>query len=306
MDHTHKPLVLVQHHGHSHVQSELHRPEEKKRLIWTVILTGSMMVAEVVAGWLTNSLALISDAQHMFTHFFALGVSLFALLYAKKECSPEKSFGLYRAEVLAALFNGITLLLITAYIFYLVIGRIFQPEPIAEIQMLIVAIVGLLVNLGSAVILWPVGKKDLNVRSAFLHMLADTASSGGIIVGAFLIILTGWYVIDAIVSLLIGLVILYWSFGLLRDSITVLMEATPKHIRIEEVKALIRANLPQVRQIHDLHVWEITSQMYSMTAHVVVQDMTVCETEDLRDRICHLMEHNFGVNHCVLQFETRE
>jgi cobalt-zinc-cadmium efflux system protein len=306
MDHTHKPLVLVQHHGHSHVQAELHRPEEKKRLIWTVILTGSMMVVEVVAGWLTNSLALISDAQHMFTHFFALGVSLFALLYAKRECSPEKSFGLYRAEVLAALFNGITLLLITAYIFYLAIGRIFQPEPIAEIQMLIVAIGGLLVNLGSAVILWPVGKKDLNVRSAFLHMLADTASSGGIIVGALLIILTGWYVIDAIVSLLIGLVILYWSFGLLRDSITVLMEATPKHIRIEEVKALIRANLPQVRQIHDLHVWEITSQMYSMTAHVVVQDMAVCETEDLRDRICHLMEHNFGVNHCVLQFETRE
>jgi cobalt-zinc-cadmium efflux system protein len=264
----------------------------------TMALTGSTMVVEVVGGVLTGSLALLSDAGHMLTHFFALLVSFIAIKLAALPTSPRRSFGLYRVEVLAALLNGATLLFIIAYIFYEAVGRLLHPAPIKELPMFLVALLGLVVNLASAAILMDVGKTDLNVRSAFLHMLGDTASSVGIVVGAIVIYFTGWYVIDPLLSMLIAFVILVWSWNLLRDSVNILLETAPKHINIDDVIATIREEAPEVVDVHDVHIWEITSQMYSMTAHLVFrEDCVVSECADLFERLNEPMLKKFQISH---------
>jgi len=226
---------------------------ERRRLLLTMSLTGATMVVEVIGGVLTGSLALLSDAGHMLTHFFALLVSFIAIKLAALPTRPSRSFGLYRVEVLAALLNGLTLLFITAAIFYEAVGRLLHPSLIKELPMFLVAILGLGVNLASAFILLDVGKSDLNVRSAFLHMVGDTASSVGIVVGAILIYFTGWYVIDPLLSMMIAVVILVWSWNLLRDSVSILLETAPRHVDIEQVVATILKEAPEIRDVHDVH-----------------------------------------------------
>lgn len=300
MIHFHQPLSSLPHfheHGdddHRHV----HRAVERKRLILTMALTGSTMIVEIVGGILTGSLALLSDAGHMLTHFFALLVSFIAIRLASLPTSSRRSFGLYRVEVLAALLNGITLLVITAFIFYEAVARVVHPAPIKELPMFVVAIVGLVVNLLSAVILLDVGKSDLNVRSAFLHMLGDTASSFGIVVGAIVIYFTGWYIIDPLLSILIAVVILIWSWNLLKDSINILLETAPKHIDIAEVIRTIKEEAPEIAEVHDVHVWEITSQMYSMTAHLIFKnDRSVSECARVFERLNNPLLEKFQISH---------
>ncbi|MBI4832509.1 MAG: cation transporter, partial [Candidatus Lindowbacteria bacterium] len=248
MIHFHRPLSTLSHF-HEHEEADhrhIHRAVERKRLVLTMALTGSTMAVEVIGGIFTGSLALLSDAGHMLTHFFALLVSFIAIKLATLPTRPTRSFGLYRIEVLAALLNGLTLLLITGFIFYEAVGRLVQPSPIKELPMFVVAAVGLAVNLASAFILLDVGRTDLNVRSAFLHMVGDTASSVGIVAGAIVIYFTGWYIVDPLLSLLIAAVILLWSWNLLRDSVSILLETAPKHISINEVIGEIRREAPEV------------------------------------------------------------
>jgi len=261
-------------------------------------LTGSMMVAEIIGGILTGSLALLSDAGHMLTHFFALLVSFIAIKLASLPTRPNRSFGLYRVEVLAALFNGLTLLLIIAYISYEAFGRLLHPAPIKEVPMFLVAVLGLIVNLASAAILLDVGKTDLNVRSAFLHMLGDTASSVGIVAGAIVIYFTKWYIIDPLLSILIAVVILVWSWNLLRDSINILLETAPKHIDINKVIATIKEEAPEIAGVHDVHIWEITSQMYSMTAHLMFrEDCPVSTCAEVFQRLNGPLLERFQISH---------
>ena len=308
MIHFHQPLSTLRHF-HDHEETEhrhAHRAVERKRLVLTMALTGSTMAVEVVGGLLTGSLALLSDAGHMLTHFFALLVSFIAIKLATLPTRPSRSFGLYRVEVLAALFNGITLLFIIAYIFYEAVGRLFNPVPIKELPMFIVAVVGLVVNLASAMILLDVGKTDLNVRSAFLHMVGDTASSVGIVAGAIVIYFTGWYIIDPLLSMLIAAVILVWSWNLLKDSINILLETAPKHIHIEEVIDTIRQEAPEVLDVHDVHIWEITSQMYSMTAHLVFREnCTVSECASVFQRLNQPLLKRFQISHVNFSPEHR-
>jgi cobalt-zinc-cadmium efflux system protein len=261
-------------------------------------LTGGTMLVEVIGGWLTGSLALLSDAGHMLTHFFALMISLLAIVVAAIPTHPKRSFGLYRIEVLAALLNGLTLLLITGFILYEGVYRLFHVVPVKEVPMLLVAVVGLLINLLSAVILFDVGKEDLNVRSAFLHMLGDTASSVGIVAGAIIIYMTGWFFIDPLLSILIALVILVWGWNLLRDSISILLETAPKHIDVDEVVNVIRREAPEVVDVHDVHIWEITSQMYSMTAHLVFREnFRVSECSEVFQRLHLPLRTKFRISH---------
>jgi len=296
----HQPLSTL-HHFHEHKEVDhrhLHRIVERKRLMVTMALTGSTMIIEIIGGLLTGSLALLSDAGHMLTHFFALLVSFIAIKLAALPTRPSRSFGLYRVEVLAALFNGAILLVIIAFIFYEAVGRLLHPNPIKELPMFLVAVIGLGVNLASAVILLDVGKTDLNVRSAFLHMIGDTASSVGIVVGAIVIYFTGWYVIDPLLSMLIAGVILIWSWNLLRDSVNILLETAPKHIDIEEVMRAIREQAPEILDVHDVHIWEITSQMYSMTAHLVFRDdCSVRECAAVFQRLNEPLLKKFQISH---------
>lgn len=321
MEHPHKPKANaknqeIHHSGRepdgrdyspvSHNQIQHYRPEERRRLLICIFLTGGMMILEAAAGFLVGSLALISDAGHMLTHFLALSVSFFAIALARKPTIRERSFGLFRVEVLAALFNGLSLILITIYIFYEAYLRLLAPKPFGALEMLAVAVVGLAVNVVSALILMGSAREDLNVKGAFLHMLGDTVSSVAIVLGGILIYFTKWYQLDPILSAVIGGVILVWAFGLIRDSVSILLESTPRHISLEGISELICSRVPEVKDVHDVHIWEITSRMYAMTAHITTQDLPLSRTESLRGRINGLLDEHFDIQHAILQFECSE
>lgn len=288
----------------SHSSDEM-RSFKKSRLKMVIIITAIVMGIEVVAGFLTNSLALLSDAGHMLTHLFALGMSLFAIVLTARPVTKEKTYGFYRAEILVAFVNGIVLLFLTAFIFYKAIFRIISPQPVAEVQMLLVAILGLAANGIGIFLLHGVGKGDINVKSAFLHLIGDTASSVAVVLGGLIIYYTGNFLIDPLVSILIGILILIWAGKLLVESTNILLEATPKHLDIDEMVDFIKRRVPAVKAIHHVHVWVITSHMYAMTAHIIVEDITVSQSHKILDKINELLEEQFEISHTNIQFEVR-
>ena len=262
MKHNHRPTIdsLSDIHEYKNVT--------KNRLVLSMIITASVMAIEVVGSVLTGSLALGSDAGHMFTHLFALAISFTAIIISCKEPCHHRTFGYYRAEILAALFNSIFLFGVTAYIFFQGIERLLNPQPVLGFEMFLVALAGLAANGISILILRNSIRNDLNVKGAFLHMFADTASSILIIIGAIVVSLTGWYIIDPLLGIGISILIFVWALGLMRDSINVLMETAPKGINADVVTVEIKRNIPEITAISDIHIWEITSGMYSLTAHI--------------------------------------
>lgn len=304
--HEHKPKIKDdhQHHNHNgHHRKYSHRAKEKGRLKFVIYITGITMIVEVIGGVISGSLALISDAGHMFTHAFALSISLVAIVLASKPADIQKTFGYYRIEILAALFNSISLIFITGWIFYESYQRIIHPLPIKVTEMLIVSTAGLIVNIVSAIILVGVRKEDLNVRSAFIHMIGDTASSVGIILGAVIILYTGWTLIDPILSVLIGVVILIWAWNLARESLHILLEAVPRKVNVEKVKEEI-LKFEGVMEIADLHIWTITSNMYSLMAHIRVEDGRISERKILIEDINQMLDKKFDIVHTSLQLES--
>ena len=292
-----------ENHPHSHSYRNL----EKRRLLITIIITVVVMIVEIAGGILSKSLALISDAGHMFTHSFALLVSFFAILLASRKPTPEKSFGFYRVEILAALFNGIALLVVAGFIVWEAIKRIIDPSEIKVMEMIIISIIGLAANIASAAVLSGASKKSINVRSAFIHMIGDTASSVAIVIGAVIIYFTGFYLIDPIFSILICVAILYWAFLLIRDSVRILMETTPKGIDIKKMTEELREKIPELKGLHDIHIWVITDDMNYITAHVVVgQDISISECNPILEKINEILLHNYNIGHSTIQFETME
>jgi cobalt-zinc-cadmium efflux system protein len=281
-----------------------HRVESRRRLLITVVLTGVTFLAEAVGGILTNSLALLSDAGHMFTHLLALGVSFVASTLADWPATERRTYGLNRIEILAALFNGATLFLISIGIFYEAYERLREPVAIATGPMLAIAIVGLAVNLLGAYVLHGSEKTDINVRAAFVHLLTDTSSSVAVVAGAIVIARTGWTIIDPILSVGICVVILWWAFKLVWESVNILLEATPKDIDMRHVIESLR-QIPGVRDVHHLHVWTITSGMHALSAHLDVDDLRVSETEVLAQKAEEMLRERFCINHTTFQFEHR-
>lgn len=282
----------------------VHRVESRRRLLVTVVLTGATFLAEAVGGILTNSLALLSDAGHMFTHLLALGVSFIAATLAERPATERRTYGLNRLEILAALFNGATLFLISIAIFYEAYERLREPAAIATGPMLVIAVIGLVVNLLSAYVLHGSEKKDINVQAAFVHLMTDTFSSVAVIVGAIVIARTGWTIIDPILSVGICAVILWWAFKLVWESVDILLEATPKDVDIGQVIEGLR-QIPGVLDVHHLHVWTITSGMYALSAHLDVDDLRVSETEVMAQKGEEMLRERFSINHTTLQFECR-
>ena len=288
----------VSNSSHNHT----HRGEERSKLILACSLTGAMFIVEGIAGFLTNSLALLSDAGHMLTHLIALLISLGAILFAAKPPTARKTYGFYRLEILAALFNGATLFLITLWIFFHAYKRIINPEPIASWHMLIVAVIGLIVNLACAYIL-KTSHGSLNIKSAFIHMMADTFSSLVVVFGAIIMHYTQWYMLDPALSILICIVILVWSYQLITESVDILLEATPKDVDLENVVKSIN-ELDEIEGVHDVHIWTITSGMYAMSAHVYIKDLMVSETHRIMANINTLVNERFSIGHTVIQFES--
>lgn len=298
MKHSHQPRQDALSNMHEY------RNVAKNRLAAAMAVTGSVMVLEFAGSIFTGSLALGSDAGHMFTHLFALAISLAAIIIAAKAPSHSRTFGFYRVEVLAALFNSIFLFVVTAYIFYTAVERLLNPQPVAGLEMLIVAVFGLLANGLSILILRSSVRSDLNIRGAFLHMFADAVSSVVIIAGGVIIIFTGWYFIDPLLGIGISVLIFVWAWGLMRDSVNVLLETVPKGMKADEVAAELKQSFPDIREITDIHIWEITSGMYSFTAHVRVA-ATQCEAcREMLEKISKFLDEKYGIEHATIQVEA--
>ena len=287
---------------HSH-ELRVHRPHQRRALFFCVLLTAAMMVVEFVAGLLTGSLMLVSDAIHMLSHAMALGVSLLAIIIAQRETGDELPFGLYRVEILAALLNGIGLAGFSIWIVYEGILRILVPIPILGPTMTVVALVGLAVNLATAVILIKSGLEDLNTKSAFLHMLADTFSSVAIVLGGITISFTDWVIVDPILSMVVAVLVAKWSWSLLRDSTLILLERKPDHLNLKDMQERLMQEFPEIKNVHDPHLWEITSQFVCLSAHIVVEDMKLSETNGIRSKVTEQLLRQFGIRHVVLQLE---
>jgi len=301
-DHANGRQALSPDLGHLHIGVRKPVPGKLRRLRWAIGINAVVMLLEIIGGLLTNSLALLSDAGHMFTHVFALGVSYFAIVISERPATSEKTFGYFRAEVLAAFVNGLLLLGITGWIFYEATMRLLRPEAIKGIEMLVVAIIGLLANGFSFVMLLKVSSRDINLKSAFLHVVYDMVSSAAVVAGAGVIALTGMVRIDPIISAVIGVLILKWCIELIVESANILLEATPRDVDIVRIHGDVE-DIPHVRAIHDIHVWQITTDMYVMTAHVALDDMPLGKTQNVIDQVNHVLREHHKIGHTTLQLE---
>ena len=246
------------------------RSVEKRKLLLSLTITTIVMIVEIIGGISTNSIALISDAGHMFTHTFAISISLLAIFIARKPPCHHKTFGLYRAEVLAAFINGLFLLPIVGLIIYEAILRFLNPRDIAGFYMLIVAFIGLGVNITSIVILHGSQDSNLNIKSVFYHMIADAVSSIGIVIAAIIIIFTDFFILDTIVSIFISLIILYWSYGILKESTRILLEMAPKGLNIDTINEDLKKNFEEIIELSDVHLWTIIPGMLVYSAHISI------------------------------------
>ncbi|MDP9347623.1 MAG: cation diffusion facilitator family transporter [Gemmatimonadota bacterium] len=289
------------HHGHSHGHGGSAGARNWRPLSITLALAAAYMVAEVVGGYLANSLALLADAGHMLSDVAALALSLFAIWIARRPVTPQHTYGYYRTEILAALANGATLVAISLLIFMEAWERIAEPQPVAGRTVMLIAAGGLLVNLAGLWILHG-GKDDsLNVRGAWLHLLTDALGSVGAIAGGVLVWAYGWYWADPAVSVAIGVLVIYSAWHLLKESVGVLLEGTPAHIDLAAVRAAM-AEVDGVEEVHDLHVWTITSGMDAMSAHVVVRSGGR-PNEEVLGELHRMLHDRFGLHHLTIQVE---
>jgi cobalt-zinc-cadmium efflux system protein len=258
-----------------------------------------LCVTELVGGWLTNSLALLSDAAHMFTDVAALGLTLFALWVGGRPASDRKTYGWYRAEILAALVNGVVLWVLTVFLVLEAWRRLGAPEPVAARGMLAIALLGLVVNVFVARRLHEHQDHSLNVRGAYLHVLADLLGSIGALSAAIVILLTGWMAVDALASFVIAALIFVGSWQLVREAVDVLMEAVPSHVDLDALCCRLR-DVGDVEEVHDVHVWTLTTGRYALSAHVVSRDHV--SHDALLDRLTAVCA-DVGIDHVTIQIE---
>jgi cobalt-zinc-cadmium efflux system protein len=263
------------------------------------VLTALFFVAEVVGGIVSNSLALLADAGHMFTDVGALALSLFVAWFSRQPAAPEKTYGYLRWEILAALLNGAVLLLVSGLIVWEAIGRLQSPEALSGGVMLFVALGGLLVNAISAAILHPVHGHSLNARGAYLHVLGDLLGSVGTVVAAVIVQTTGWLAADPIASIVVTLLVVRSAWRLVRESVDVLLESTPAHISLGRVREGLQS-IGGIESVHDLHVWTVTSGMIAMSAHAVVREPG--ENQKVLEAAVAAMQ-GLGISHVTLQVE---
>lgn len=298
-------------HGHAHDHPHDpgpggaggHTHREGVRRLWIALgLTSVFLVAEVVGGFLSNSLALLADAGHMLTDVAALGLSLFVAWFSRRPETDRRTYGYLRLEILAAFVNGATLLLLSVWILVEAILRFRTPEPISGGLMLVVAVLGLLVNVAAAWTLHPSQGGSINIRGAYLHVLSDLLGSVGTVAAALVVRYTGWLTADPIASVFVTLLIVRAAWRLVRESVDVLLESTPAHISLGAVREQLEA-IPGIESVHDLHVWTVTSNHIAMSAHAIVREP---------ERQQHVLEHAldamrlFGIHHVTIQLERQE
>jgi cobalt-zinc-cadmium efflux system protein len=283
------------HQGHGRASGS------RRRLSIVLVLTALYMIAEVAGGWWTGSLALLADAGHMLADVAALALALMAVWFGARPATSSKTFGYHRLEILAALINGVALVLISLYIFYEAYHRWDAPPQVKSNAMMLIASGGLAVNIACAWVLHGDHKDDLNVRGAWLHVMGDALGSVGAILAGALMSVYGWYTADPLFSVLIGLLVVWSSWHLIRESTNVLLEGTPAHINLAAVEDAILETVG-VEDVHDLHIWTITSGREALSAHVI-HTYTTSQPELLKELRTKLYDR-FGVDHLTIQMET--
>lgn len=288
------------HAGHSHGDPHGDSPVRSLRI--ALVLTGTLLVAEVIGGFMSNSIALLADAGHMLTDVAALSLSLFVAWFTRQPATPQKSYGYLRWEILAAFLNGGALILISVAIIVESFMRLGSPQPIEGGLMLLIALGGLTVNIIAAAVLHSTSQSNMNVRGAYLHVLGDLLGSVGVVTAALVIHFTGWLAADPIASLATTALILRGAWKLVRESVDILLESAPAHIDLVAVRKQME-EIPGIESVHDLHVWSVTPKMVAMSAHAVVRNPATQQ---------HVLEHVhdamalFGIGHITIQMESTD
>lgn len=288
--------MSAHHHQHSHTFSS------GNTLIWALTITLAFAAIEAISGWFSNSLALMGDAGHMLTDASALGLAAFAAWLSRRPPSHRHSYGLLRAEVLAALVNSLIMIVIVIAITAAAVNRLQQPEPISAPTVIVIAAMGLGVNIIVAWVLHS-GEQTLNVRAAMLHVMGDLLGSAAALIAGIVIYFTDWYLIDPVLSLLICALILVSSARLLREAIHIIMEGVPNEVDLPQV-GFAMAAAKGVKSVHDLHIWTLASGNVALSAHVVINDMEQWQTtlNDLQE----MLKERFEIEHCTIQPEMHE
>jgi cobalt-zinc-cadmium efflux system protein len=301
MGHSHDHAHPHSHdHGHSHDHSHSHEGTGRA-LIASLLLTLGFVAFEAVAGFRASSLALLSDAGHNFADAFALLLAAFGFYLQSRPANQVKTYGYQRAGVLAAFVNAVSLVVLALFLFYESYERLRNPQPVVESTMIVVAAIGLALNL---FIVWRLGGHghDMNIRAAWIHMMGDALSCIAIIAGAVVIHYTGWQKIDPVLSILIGLMIIWSGWGIIQESLNVLLEGSPKGIELEEVTGGMRG-VDGVIDVHDLHIWSLGSQAHALSCHVLIDDVPPSASEAILRSIKAVLCDRFSINHSTIQFE---
>ncbi len=294
---------MYNHHAHPHVGDPAN--QTTKRLALSLGVTGLFVIFEVIAGLWGNSLALLTDAAHNLTDVIALGLSWYALRLTLRPAHAGKTFGYHRAGILAALVNSTTLVLIALGIFYEAGHRFVSPPEVNTSILIGVGGIAFFINLGTALLIKRGSENDLNLRSSFLHLMGDVLSTLGAVAAGVIIFFTNWNWLDPLVSVLIGLLILWNAWGILRQTVNILLESTPENVEMETmVDDLMKVD--GVLGIHDLHVWCISENMRMLTAHIQTQDTAISASANLQNRINDVLLHKYGIRHATLQLECKE
>lgn len=275
----------------------------EKKLVIVFVISIAIFIFEIVGGLLSNSLALITDSLHVMLDFFAIGISLIAFRIAQRPHSSHLTFGFHRAEIIAAFVNGISLVIVSAVIFYEAYRRFLEPQQV-NIQILLpFAFAGLCANIVMMLLLKKESKTNLNIKGSYFHIIGDLLSSIGVIAGAIIMYFVSYFLVDVIVSIGIAILIVRSGITLCKECLHIFMEGTPKEIKLAHISEELQ-KFPEIDDIHDLHVWTLTSNVFAMSAHVRIKQEFVFQSNTILKKINHLMRDKFGINHCTIQIEN--
>ncbi len=286
-------------HAHDHGLNSI---KHEKPLWWALALTASFLIVEIIAAFITNSLALLSDAAHMATDTLALVIALVAVRLSRRAPDAKRSYGYARFEAFGALVNGVLLFIVAGYIFWEAIGRFAKPPAVASNGMLLIAGLGLVVNLLAMRLLKAGSEENLNMKGAYIEVWSDMLGSLAVLVAAVIIYFTQWWILDPVLAVLIGLWVLPRTWALLRASVHILLEGVPDNIALSEVRDML-LKTPGVAAVHDVHIWSLASQSPTMTAHIVAND-DVSDLQALRQTLAEKLKTGFDIHHLTLQMET--
>lgn len=275
------------------------------KMWFATAITFAFCLGEALVGYKSNSLALMADAGHNFADALALALSAFALWVATKPADNKRTFGYHRVGILAALVNAVGLVVMAVVIFWEAIQRLQNPEHVQSGPMIWVALLAIILNSGIAWWLANAAKEDLNIRSAYLHMLGDAAASLGVVIAGVIIAITSWFIADPIVSIVFALLVLWSSWGIFTESIQMLLEGTPVGMDLGKVESTIR-NVDGVLNLHDLHVWNISSGLVACSCHIVIADQNVSVSQNILKEVAHELEHDFKISHTTIQIEVED